>query len=76
MPETFNSSLSNGDFLNVDYNNNSVNGQFSADRSSFDSLALLYNTKDDASFYWNIGKNPDLAFTSVGFYNHLPDSGS
>ena len=36
----------------------------------------LYNAKDAASFYsgrCNTGNNPDLAFTSVGPNNRLPD---
>ena len=39
-------------------------------------LALLYNAKDEASFYsgrWNTGTNPDLAFASVGPNSRLPD---
>ena len=39
-------------------------------------LALLHNDKDAASFYsgcWNIGTNPDLAFTSIGPNSRLLD---
>ena len=40
------------------------------------SLAVLYNAKDVASFYsglWDTGTNPDSAFASVSPYSRLPD---
>ena len=45
------------------------NGECLAGWASINCLALLYNAKDDASFYsgrWNTGTNPDLAFANVG----------
>ena len=44
--------------------------------ASINCLALLYNAKDVASFYyrrWNIGTNPDLAFASIDSNSRLPD---
>ena len=44
--------------------------------ASINCLALLYNAKDAASFYfgrWNTGTNQDLAFASVGPNSCLPD---
>jgi len=38
--------------------------------------SLLYNPKETASFFsrrWNVGTNPDLAFTSFGQDSPLPD---
>ena len=58
------------------YDNNSPDAEFLADRESINSLALLHNAKDAASFYsghWNTGTNPDLAFASVGPNSRLPD---
>ena len=39
-------------------------------------LGLLYDPKETASFFshwWNVGTNPDLAFTSFGQDSRLPD---
>ena len=58
------------------YDNNSPDGECLAGWASNNCLALLYNTKDAASFYtdcWNIGINTDLAFASVGPNSRLPD---
>ena len=59
------------------YDDNSLDGECLAGWASINCLALLYNAKDAASFYsgcWNNGTNPDLAFTSVGLNNCLPDT--
>ena len=58
------------------YDDNSPDGEYLAGWASINCLALLYNTKDAASFYsgrWNTGTNPDLAFASVGPNSRLPD---
>ena len=58
------------------YDDNSQDGECLAGWASINCLALLYNTKDAASFYsgrWNTGTNPDLAFASFGPNSHLPD---
>ena len=58
------------------YDDNSPDGECLAGWASINCLALLYNTKDAASFYsgrWNTGTNPDLAFASVGPNSRLPD---
>ena len=58
------------------YDNNSLDAECLAGWASINCLAFLYNAKDSASFYsgrWNTGTNPDLAFTSAGRNNRLPD---
>ena len=58
------------------YDDNSPDGECLAGWASINCLALLYNTKDAASFYsgrWSTGTNPDLAFASVGPNSRLPD---
>ena len=58
------------------YDDDSPNGERLAGGASINCLALLYNAKDAASFYfgrWNTGTNPDLAFASVGLNSRLPD---
>ena len=58
------------------YDDNSPDRDCLADWASIDCLALLYNSKDAASFYsgrWNTGTNPDIAFASVGPNSRLPD---
>ena len=58
------------------YDDNKPDGECLAGWASINCLALLYNTKDAASFYsgrWNTGTNPDLAFASVGPNSRLPD---
>ena len=58
------------------YDDNSPDGECLAGWASINCLALLYNAKDAASFYfgrWNTGTNPDLAFASVGPNSRLPD---
>ena len=69
-----------GDFncrhVDWDYDNNSPDGECLDGWASINCLALLYNAKDAASFYfgrWNTGTNPDLAFASVGPDSRLPD---
>ena len=69
-----------GDFncRNADwgYDDNSPDGECLAVWASINSLALLYNSKDAASFYsdhWNTGTNADLAFISVGLNSRLLD---
>ena len=69
-----------GDFncrhANWVYDDNSPDGECLAGWASINCLALLYNAKNDASFYsgrWNTGTNPDLAFASVGPNSRLPD---
>ena len=57
------------------YDDNSPDGECLAGWASINCLALLYNAKDAASFYficWNTGTNPDLAFTSVDPNSCLP----
>ena len=61
-----------GDFncLHADwgYSANSVDGECLAGWASINSLTLLYNPKDSASFHsgcWNSGTNLDLAFASA-----------
>ena len=59
-----------------DYGDNSPDDECLAGWASINSLGLLYNAKDVASFYsgpWNTGTNPDLAFASVGPNSRLPD---
>ena len=51
------------------YDDNSPDGECLAGWASINCLALLYNAKDAASFYFgrcNTGTNPDLAFACVG----------
>ena len=58
------------------YDDNSPDGECLAGWASINCLALLYNAKDAASFYfgrWNTCTNPDLAFASVGPNSRLPD---
>ena len=58
------------------YDDNSPDGECLAGWASINCLALLYNAKDAASFYfgrWNTDTNPDLAFASVGPNSRLPD---
>ena len=55
---------------------NYQDGERLAGWESINSLALLYNAKNAASFYsgrWNTGTNPNLAFASVSPYSRLPD---
>ena len=50
------------------YDNNSPDGECLVGWANINCLAVLYNAKDAASFYfgrWNTGTNPDLAFDSV-----------
>ena len=61
---------------NWGYDSNSADGKCLAGWTSINCLALLYNSKDAASFYsspWNTGTNPDLDFASVGPNSRLPD---
>ena len=58
-----------GDFncrhIDLGYAVNSPDYECSAGWASINSLALLYNPKDPASFYsgcWNTGTNPDFSF--------------
>ena len=58
------------------YGANSENGECLASWPSINSLALLYDPKDSASFHsdrWNSGTNPDLKFASAGSDSRLPD---
>ena len=58
------------------YNISSSDGECLAAWAGNNSLALLYNPKDAASFHsgrWNTGTSPDLAFASVGPDSRLPD---
>ena len=58
------------------YGYNSADGECLASWVSINSLALLYNPKDFASFYfgrWSSGTNPDLAFASDDSGSPLPD---
>ena len=58
------------------YDDNRPDGECLAGWASINCFALLYNGKDDASFYsgrWNTGTNPDLAFASLGPNSCLPD---
>ena len=80
LPVFLYSCLYTGKFecLNVDwgYNNKSPYGECLAGWTVINSLALLYNAKNIASFYychWNTGTNSDLAFASVGFNSRLPE---
>ena len=54
------------------YDSNSPDGDYLAGWASINSLVLLYNVKNAASFYsgrWNTGINLDLAFASVVLIN-------
>ena len=58
------------------YDDKSLDDECLAGWASINCLALLYNTKNAASFYssrWNTGTNPDLAFASLGPNSRLPD---
>ena len=58
------------------YDDTSPDDECLAGWASINCLALLYNAKDAANFYfglWNTGTNPDLAFASVGPNSCLPD---
>ena len=58
------------------YNDNRADGECLAGWARINSLALLYNAKDAAKFYygsWNTGTYPDPAFASVGPNSRLPD---
>ena len=58
------------------YDDNNPDDECLAGWASINCLALLYNAKDDASFYsgrWNTGTNPDRAFASVGPISRLPN---
>ena len=59
------------------YDNNSPDdAERLAGWASINSLILLYNAKDTATFYsgrWNTGTNPDPAFAIVGPNSRLPD---
>ena len=58
------------------YDDKSTDGECLAGWASINCLALLYNAKDTASFYfdrWNTGTNPDLAFASIGPNSRLLD---
>ena len=53
-----------------------MDGECLAGWASINSLALLHNPKDSASFHsgrWNSRTNPDLAFTSADLDSRLPD---
>ena len=50
------------------YDANSLDGECLAGWTSINSFALLYSSKDSASFHscrWSSGTNPDLAFAST-----------
>ena len=67
---------SNCRHANWGYNDNIPDGEYLAGWASINCLALLYNAKDAASFYfsrWNTGTNPDLVFASIGPNSCLPD---
>ena len=73
-------SLYAGDFnchhVDWGYNINNADGECLVAWASNNSLVLLHNPKDAASFHsgrWNTGSNPDLAFASVGPDSRLPD---
>ena len=58
------------------YNDNNPDGEYLAGWASINCLALLYNAKDAASFYfsrWNTGTNSDLVFASIGPNSCLTD---
>ena len=58
------------------YDDNSPDGECLAGWASINCLALLYNAKHAASFYfgrWNTGTNTDLTFASVGPNSCLTD---
>ena len=58
------------------YGDSSVDGECLAGWASINNLAVLYNSKDSASFHsgrWNSGSNPDLAFASTDSDTRLPD---
>ena len=62
--------------INWGYDDNSRDGECLTGWASINCLALLYNAKDVASFYFgrcNTGINPDLAFASVVPNNCLLD---
>jgi len=66
-------SLYVGDFncqhVNWGYNTTYPDGESLDPWATSDNLGLLYNPKETASFFchcWNVGTNPDLAFTSFG----------
>ena len=63
-------------YVDWGYDGNSPDGECLPGLASINCLALLYNAKDTASFYfshWKTGTNPDLAFASVGPNSRLPD---
>ena len=66
----------NGHHIDWGYDDNSLDGECLASWTSINSLTLLCNAKNAASFYsgrWNTGTNPDLAFASVRPNSRLPD---
>ena len=66
----------NSHHVDWSYYDNSPDGECLAGWTSINSLALLYNAKDAASFYfglWNTGTNTDPVFVNVGSYCHLLD---
>ena len=69
-----------GDFncqhVDRSYDTNSADGECLVGCANTNNLALLHNSKDDASFHsgrWNTSTNPDLAFVSIDPYSPLPD---
>ena len=55
-----------------------MEGECLAGRANINSLALLYNQKNSASFHsgcWDVGTNSDLAFASADLGSRLPDRG-
>jgi len=57
------------------YNKTSPDGKSLDSWATSNNLVLLYDPKGAASFSshrWNVGTNPDLAFTSFGQDNRLP----
>jgi len=62
--------------VNSGYNKTSPDGKSLYSWATSNNLGLLYNPKETASLFsnwWNVGTNPDLAFTSFGQDSRLPD---
>ena len=62
--------------VNWGYNTTFLDSENLDSWATSNNLGLLYNPKETASFFsrcWNIGTNPDLAFTSLGQDSRLPD---
>jgi len=67
----------NWQHVNWGYNTTSLDGETLDSWATSNNLGLLYNLKETTSFFsrhWNVGANPDLAFTSFGQDSRLPDT--